>query len=81
MKKLLLFLQVGFFYSTFLQAQNTWLGNRITRTSMVMDPTEIMVSGSITGLLAQNSLKEQYLPFSFGISQSIVSKKISENKA
>lgn len=76
---LLLLLTLCFSYSS--KAQKTWLGHRVTQTSAVMDPTEIMVSGSITGLLDQNSLKEQYLPFSFGIHQSIVSKKISDTKA
>lgn len=48
---------------------------------MVMDPTEVMISGSMTGLLQQNSLENQYIPFSFGGSQSIVSKKTNDIKA
>lgn len=62
-------------------AQSNWLSNRITNTSIFLDPTEIQMSGSINGLTDYNTTENQYLPFGVGGSQSIVSKRISEDKA
>lgn len=56
------------------------MGERVTETPMVMDPTEILLSGSITGLLKNDFTNGLYLPFSFGGSQSIVSQQVDETK-
>jgi len=56
------------------------MGERITQSTIFLDPTEIQMSGSINGLLQQSITEEQYLPFGVGVSQSIFSKQVSENK-
>lgn len=64
-----------------LSAQTNWLGPRLTNTSLYLDPTEIQMFGSITGLVDQDLSEYQYIPFGFGGAQSIVSKQLEENKA
>lgn len=62
-------------------SKSNYLGNRITNTSIFLDPNKIQMFGSINGLLDQNMSENQYLPFGEGGSQSIVSKRLSEDKA
>ena len=61
-------------------AQSGWMSNRSTQTNIFLDPTEIQMSGSINGVLSENVTKEQYLPFSVGVDQSIFYKQISSQK-
>ncbi|MBL4710149.1 MAG: DUF1207 domain-containing protein [Flavobacteriales bacterium] len=75
------FLFLIFVVATPLFSQSYWMGNRLTNSSIYLDPTEIQVSGSMTSLLKKNALENQYIPFSFGIAQAIYSKKIEEHKA
>jgi hypothetical protein len=56
------------------------MSNRSTQTNIFLDPTEIQMSGSINGVLSENVTKEQYLPFSVGVDQSIFYKQISSQK-
>ncbi len=62
-------------------AQSGWMSNRSTQTNIFLDPTEIQMSGSINGVLSENVTKEQYLPFSVGVDQSIFYKQISSQKS
>lgn len=62
-------------------AQSGWMSNRSTQTNIFLDPTEIQMSGSINGVLSENVTKEQYLPFSVGVDQSIFYKQINSKKA
>ncbi len=57
------------------------MGQRVTKTNIFLDPTEIQMSGSINGILTKKITDEQYLPFSVGVDQTIFSKQVSENKA
>ena len=75
---LLVFLFIG---TTVLFAQSTWMGNRVTKSNIYLDPTEIQMSGSITGLQNKNKSQNQYLPFGIGIGQSIYAVQLEENKA
>ncbi len=59
--------------------QTQWMGERVTNTAAFLDPTEVQVSGSMNGILDQNALDNQYLPFGIGISQSIASKVLEKD--
>lgn len=59
----------------------TWMGERITNSTIYLDPTEIQMFGSITGLLAKDVSENQYLPFGVGASQSIYSKQLNNSKS
>ena len=54
---------------------------RITQTNIFLDPVEMQMSGSINGLLSEDFIEQQYLPFTVGVDQSIFSKQVSETKA
>ena len=57
------------------------MAQRLTQTNIFLDPVEMQMSGSINGLLSEDFLEQQYLPFTVGVDQSIFSKQVSETKA
>lgn len=67
--------------TSILSAQTKWMGERITQSKIYLDPTEIQMSVSGTGLLSENPLERQYLPFAVGVDQSIFSKQVDKEKA
>lgn len=78
MKHCLLF--ISLFLALNLQAQYTWMGKRQTNSSIVLDPSEIQMFGTIATVLNQPINEYQYIPFAFGASKSIVSKLIDNNR-
>lgn len=74
MKKLPLLIVFFLAFSQFSSAQN-WFGNRISNTSVFVDPTEVQMSGTVAGVLNQDLGPQEYqfIPFGIGAGQSLYS--------